>query len=383
MKNKKGFTLIELLAVIVILAIIMVIAIPQILNVINNSRAASWSNNVKIIKNAIETTTSTSSVGIGNHTVKSLCNNNETSNDIDVTNKIGEIVKLKNTNIKCKKDGNYIFGLTGTNNFNGMSATITCTSESKCSIDISSSEPVNIPDPVSFSTDSWATIAANTTSSVYQVGDTKTIQIDMDIDGTPESYTIRIANTSTPEVCNTEGYSQTACGFVLEFVNSVEYRIMDPERTNAGGWKETEMVTHLNSDFYNKLPEDLRNVIIPTYPIVSGSGNNQTSENITASDTTKNKIYLLSAKEVGLNHTYDNKKDELTDTRTLDYYNLHTSNSDRSKKNSSNNYVEWWLRTAKAINNTDFDYVSGGGGIGGYDANKYALMVTPAFRIGN
>ncbi len=51
--NKKGFTLIELLAVIVILAIIMVIAVPQILNVIDSSRASAWNSNVKLIDEAI------------------------------------------------------------------------------------------------------------------------------------------------------------------------------------------------------------------------------------------------------------------------------------------------------------------------------------------
>ena len=63
--NKKGFTLIELLAVIVILAIIMVIAVPQILKVIDSSRANAWENNVKLIEKAIETNDSTEDVMAG------------------------------------------------------------------------------------------------------------------------------------------------------------------------------------------------------------------------------------------------------------------------------------------------------------------------------
>ena len=46
----------------------------------------------------------------------------------------------------------------------------------------------------------------------YNVGDTK--EIDM---GTYGTHTLRIANKSTPSECSTEGFSQTACGFVLEF----------------------------------------------------------------------------------------------------------------------------------------------------------------------
>lgn len=52
MKNKSGFTLIELLAVIVILAIILLIAVPNILDVIEGSRADAYEANTKMIEDA-------------------------------------------------------------------------------------------------------------------------------------------------------------------------------------------------------------------------------------------------------------------------------------------------------------------------------------------
>ena len=71
--NKKGFTLIELLAVIVILAIIMVIAVPQILNVIESSRASAWDSNVKLIDEAITLNTTLGSTDFADFSLSSKC----------------------------------------------------------------------------------------------------------------------------------------------------------------------------------------------------------------------------------------------------------------------------------------------------------------------
>ena len=85
-------------------------------------------------------------------------------------------------------------------------------------------------DPESFSTDSWATIKKavhNNNASLYHVGDTKKVTIN----GT--DYTVRIVNKSTNANCDNENYSQTACGFVVEFVDIVEQRAMNSADTNV------------------------------------------------------------------------------------------------------------------------------------------------------
>ena len=237
-----------------------------------------------------------------------------------------------------------------------------------------------------FSTDSWSTIRTNleSNSSYYGVGCEKEVELDMDEDSTPESYTVRLANTSKPEVCNTPGYSQTACGTVIEFVDLVSKRGMNSTSTIAGGWKESEMVTYINSDFYDKLPNDLKEVIIPTYPIVSGSGSDKVSNDITKEDNNINKLYLLSAREAGFNLDNDNKKNVLTDTRTLDYY-VGTSETipddKRSKSDLSGNHQYWWLRTP----NSSFTKYYFSVNTGGAYANQYCYSnfgVAPAFRIG-
>ena len=171
-----------------------------------------------------------------------------------------------------------------------------------------------VPKPKTFAEDTWETIAENTSSNVYNVGDTKTVLIDN------KPYTVRIANKSTPAKCNDNdlNFSQTACGFVVEFVDIVEKRAMNSTNTNVGGWPATEMRTYANGEFLNKLPEDLRNVIINT-KVISGHGNTTGEENFPSED----KIYLLSAHEVyedGTGYpvsTYDSAWDK---TRQLDYY---------------------------------------------------------------
>lgn len=94
--NKKGFTLIELLAVIVILAIIMVIAVPQILNVIENSRASAWKNNVDLVEEALDLATTLGSTPMANFDLASKC-----SSDSDTfTANIKDIAKISTADTK-------------------------------------------------------------------------------------------------------------------------------------------------------------------------------------------------------------------------------------------------------------------------------------------
>ncbi|MBR2712853.1 MAG: InlB B-repeat-containing protein [Bacilli bacterium] len=239
-----------------------------------------------------------------------------------------------------------------------------------------------------FSTDSWGTIKANieTNPSYYPVGCEKEVELDINYDHVDESYTVRIANTSTPEVCSTSGYSQTACGVVIEFKDLLIARQVHYNGTNSGGWTSTSMVTWLNDDFYSKLPTDLKEIIIPTYPIVSGSGPSADSSNITADDNDKNLLYLLSTREVGFDIEYDNKKDILSDTRVLDYYeDTAASGADnkRIKKDLKNKAQWWWLRSAKSDDNYSYYNVGATGAIS-YDtaSSSNAYYVAPAFRIG-
>ena len=237
----------------------------------------------------------------------------------------------------------------------------------------------DIPEPNSFTTDSWKTIAkaarTNNTSK-YNVGDTRTIDM-----GTYGTHTLRIANTSTPSECSTTGFSQTACGFVLEFADIITTHKMNDTETNVGGWPASSMYTFVNNDIYNAIPSEIKNAIIDTI-VVSGHGSKD-SGNFTSTD----KLYLLAPGEVwndwktGNGGKYDTTKDL---TRTLDYYTaggVTTSSYGGAIKKNGTSSAFWLLRVAHPNTNNNFYSVHNTGNW--YAVNAISTYgVSPAFRIG-
>ncbi len=237
-------------------------------------------------------------------------------------------------------------------------------------------------EPNSFATDSWKTIinaVKNNNIGKYNVGDTKTINM-----GTYGTHTLRIANTSTPSECSGTGFSQTACGFVLEFADLITTHPMNDSATNTGGWPATTMRTFVNDSIYNALPSDLRNSIINT-TVVSGIGSSDSSGSATCFKST-DKLYLLAPREIYNNYdgTYDTANSL---TRTLDYYitqGVTTTNYSGAIKRGENiSYNQWWwLRNANSQLNYSFSMVYDDGSfINNFGANQ-SIGVSPAFRIG-
>ena len=229
-----------------------------------------------------------------------------------------------------------------------------------------------------FSTDSWSTIIANVKAgngNEYAVGSTKEVNLGT----TYGTHTLRVANTSTPTECSTTGFSQSACGFVLEFADIITTHTMNDTNTNVGGWPASSMYTFVNTDIYNALPSELKSAIIDT-TTVSGHGSTSGEENFTSTD----KLYLLAPKEIYTNYSATDDRAKNT-TRQLDYYkNLGVTTSNRSgaiKKNGTTGDF-WWLRSAYAGNSTtNFFEVSNSGIYTSMYAN-ITSGVSPAFRLG-
>ena len=243
--------------------------------------------------------------------------------------------------------------------------------------------------PTQFEKDSWTTIATNVKNGNidnYKVGDTRKVDI-----GSYGIHTLRIANASTPSECSTSVFSQTACGFVLEFADIITTYNMNPRGTyngttynygwNKDGWPASSMYTFVNNDIYNALPSDLKSVIIDT-TVVSSHGSEDTA-NFTSTD----KLYLLASGEVwsdwktSSGASYDAAKDL---TRTLDYYTAQgvtTSNCSGAIKKNESNASRWWLRSASSSNQIMFSSIDSVGCQQGA-ASAFALGVAPAFRIG-
>ncbi len=252
---------------------------------------------------------------------------------------------------------------------------------------------VNVLSP--FEYDSWDTIINNIHNnniSEYNVGDTKIVELNNSL-GT---HTLRIANKSMPSECEGSDFSETACGFVLEFADIITTHRMNPQTDgsmvgtgNIGGWPASEMRTYLNdtndsNNIINSLPAIIKNAIIDT-KVVSGHGLTNGEINFTSTD----KLYLLSTHEVftdsdgNINSGIDKYDTAYHNTRQLDYYaglNVTTSNrSEAMKKNNNSRY--WWLRSADVNTTYYFFYVDYDGGCSKTNVH-FSEGVSPAFRIG-
>ena len=228
----------------------------------------------------------------------------------------------------------------------------------------------------SFANDSWSKIKENVQSgntSHYHLGDMKTIRIK------GEEYRLRIANMSSPTgICTSSSYSQTACGFVVEFVDELAKKPMMNTQTNVGGYPASIIYSYLNNEAYNNLPNDLKNSILNTR-VISGHGTSESNNFI----SNNQKLYLLSTKEVS---GYDNEDTAASATRQLDYY-IGKSYPNRL---SGGNFIftvnaykgngYWWLRNP--IESPGFAVVDEYGMMFDFYGVTSNENVIPAFRIG-
>lgn len=400
--NKKAFTLVELLAIIVLIGALSVLTIPKIVNTLKSSSKKIDAASASGLLKAAEYKASQKDV---NGSIGDIIIDYEENSNTEMIDHKGQ--KPEKGKIVIKENGQV-----------NMAVKIgdTCYMKDKFSpeiLEIPYNEETCIVS-ISFEEDSWNQIKENLRRdrNFYEIGALKEIEIDIDGNGViaeGEKFTVRLSNTSTPDECGTTGFSQTACGVVIEFIdeivnsglNSYDY----PNAwSNEGGWPATQMYTYLNTTIYNKLPDDLKALVIDTYT-VSGHGESDT-ENLISTD----KLYLLSTGEVWhvdeedpsssayLITTFDTA---YHDTRQLDYYNKmevkyvtdtaycydkyatafcsYTEWQQEGQKTSKNTtYGTWWLRTARSGSSTYFR-VQGSEPHSDNAVSQFGI--TPTFRI--
>lgn len=238
-----------------------------------------------------------------------------------------------------------------------------------------------------FAADSWGTIAEaikNGQLDAYPVGTEKEVEIG----GT--SYTVRVANNTTPEECTREDFSQTACGFVVEFVDILMTGSMNSTSTNVGGWSSTEARELANGVYFSYLPSDLQEVIIDTN-VISGHGSSDTNASRADGNwESTDKLYLLSAHEVyedGTSISISTFDTAWNNTRQLDYYKARNVTTDGHCSSAMKWYniddtaYPWWLRAADSGSSSFFIGVSDNGDLYGSSAHN-TIGFAPAFRIG-
>jgi len=263
------------------------------------------------------------------------------------------------------------------------------------------SDAEEIAKATTFQNDSWPIIkrVVSENREAYPVGATKTFEMDLDGDGTNEVYTLRIANNTTPSECSSEGFSQSACGVVLEFADVITTHRFNPYDNlvtangngNKGSWPHSDIRAYLNSTtyafeninynktgLYNKLPSDLRDTIIDTFVVTGYGQNDGENGNYTSTD----KIYIPSVSEVYSPQNTSSTSE--TSQRQLDYYEsfgvVTMSNYEAVVKNdiSTGTAAPWGLRTPSNVSYSSFYNVNA---IGAWHRTNGVFGISPAFRI--
>ena len=380
---KKGFTLIELLAVIVILAIIALIATPIILGVVENARKSAAGSSALGYLDAVEKAIALDGLDnivypTGNIDILAADYYKDVEVQGEAPSKGSLVVSdryLITSATLCVN--NYKVELTGHK--------IDKITKNGCEDIEVDPQACNPKTAVKFETASWSEIveALRTGKTCgMEVGDTKKVILSGS-GFNSEGYTLRIANTTTPEECDDAGFSQTACGFVIEFVDIISEQQMNSTAITAGGWNTSALRTYLTNTIYNALPQELKDVMIDTY-VVSGHGQNENGNQNYVLESEK--IYLLSPHEVYENGSVKKITNDTAwdSTRQLDYYRnlgVTADNPGGAIKYFNGSATGWWLRSADVTGFHDFDRVSSVGDCADQNANDN-YGAAPAFRIG-
>ena len=232
-------------------------------------------------------------------------------------------------------------------------------------------------EPKSFETDSWDTIIENVKkgyTDVYNIGDEKEILIE----GFGK-YKVRVANKTTTQDCLISSFSQSACGFVLEFSEII---IKDyPPNSREYTWADTSIRNTVMKEIYEGLPDELKKGIIETR-VVSGF-------NSFGTKTTTDKLYLLSAKELwgDLDKRFSDamNEEDANYSRQLDYYaekGVTSKNYKEAKKKYMGIYESWGLRSI-AGGKEEFDRVDDSGALLDPLFAYKPFGISPTFRLAN
>ena len=169
-----------------------------------------------------------------------------------------------------------------------------------------------------------------------------------------EQKEIRPGDQIAIDLKDGRGYLATAIDYkdgkmLFVFDECVDRRPMNKKMTTEGGYEKSDMRQWLNERFYNLLPEELQEKLIP--------------------DENRDNLWLLSLEEVaGCDSNFDDCDG------ILKYF--------ESEKNRVAEFegetAGWWLRSV--VSSANFAGVTSGG-IANYSGASNALGVRPAFAI--
>lgn len=225
-------------------------------------------------------------------------------------------------------------------------------------------EQEEAPQPTSaFTTDSWATIAAasadGTASTKYKVGNEKTITLT---DG--EEVTLQIWGFNHDNLADGSGKAGITLG--MKNLLATTYA-MNSSNTNSGGWEASRMRTTTMPAILATLPEDLQAVIKEVSKQSSEGGSNAD-----ALDTTTDKLFLFSVKEITGANTYslDGEGTQYDFWKTLLNNGAFAPSRIKRLSNGDGNASYWWARSAYSGSSASFCHFDTSGSVTNYTANN-------------
>ena len=197
---------------------------------------------------------------------------------------------------------------------------------------------------------SWAQIAQASelgiASSLWSVGDEKTIYLGPEAGGMPElpddtnTLTLVIMGFNHDDKADGTGKA----GITFGTKNLMAYtRKMNNSNTNNGGFTGSAMYTYLQNTLFSQFTTDLQSAIKPVLKKTSAGGRNTTI------NTNEMKIFLFSEIEVFGSTTYS----AAGEGSQYDYF-ATAANRRKYLSNGSGSATGWWLRSPVVTNNAFF-----------------------------
>lgn len=182
-------------------------------------------------------------------------------------------------------------------------------------------------------------------------GDTKPVVLE---DGTKTS--VRILGFRHDELAD-----GGKAGITFEFADLPSEHSMNSEPTNDGGWEASEMRAWLNSDFFDMLPDDLRECVETAKKWTNNTGYVSNEGDTSVVTETSDKLWLLSSGEV-----FGEVGDRWYSAATYDaegtQYQLYANQGVTTRNVGGLCYKDeagswWWLRSPVAGIKSDFDCI--------------------------
>lgn len=153
--------------------------------------------------------------------------------------------------------------------------------------------------------------------------------------------------------------------------------VMNPTRTNSGGWNSSWAYSTCMGQWKNCFPSDLQAVIRTTTLYTDNTGNSSTSASAVTSNS--NEVYYLAEYEVFGFNRYAANPNEPAQQAQYDYYKA--GNSRKKYRNvSTSTYAYWWLRSPGRSSGYAFCIVSTDGSAS-YNSANYSIGSAPCFKV--